>query len=91
MHVIDHKPNNQNETLYWFQRVLWALERYPCYPCEYKAKAKSNLKSHIESVHISKYSCNDCDKQYKSRTEVKQHIESVNHLKFKYPCNQCGK
>ena len=52
--------------------------KYPCYPCEYKAKAKSNLKSHIESVHISKYSCNDCDKQYKSRTEVKQHIESVN-------------
>ena len=65
--------------------------KYPCYPCEYKAKAKSNLKSHIESVHISKYSCNDCDKQYKSRIEVKQHIESVNHLKFKYPCNQCGK
>ena len=53
--------------------------KYPCYHCEYKAKAKSNLKSHIESVHISKYSCNDCDKQYKSRTEVKQHIESVNH------------
>ena len=65
--------------------------KYPCYNCEYKAKAKSNLKSHIESVHISKYSCNDCDKQYKSRTEMKQHIESVNHLKFKYLCNQCGK
>ena len=30
--------------------------KYPCYHCEYKAKAKSNLKNHIESVHISKYS-----------------------------------
>ena len=50
--------------------------KYPCYHCEYKDKAKSNLKSHIESVHmnVKYYSCNDCDKHYKSRTEVKQHI-----------------
>ena len=27
--------------------------KYPCYHCEYKVKAKSNLKGHIESVHMN--------------------------------------
>lgn len=62
---------------------------HQCDQCNYKTALKSNLKIHIESVHVGiKYPCNQCEYKAPYVHSLKRHIDSV-HEGIKYPCDQC--
>ena len=59
-----------------------------CDHCNYKAKAKLELKRHIEATHIGiRYSCDQCKYEARHNSHLKRHIMSI-HDKIRYPCNQ---
>ena len=59
--------------------------------CETSFNVKSNLNSHIRSVHDEKkpFKCNICDSSFARKDNLKTHIQSV-HEKNTFQCNICG-
>ena len=70
-----------------FLRHIEVRFKFP--QCDYKATEKSNLKTHIDSVHNGViYKCPLCDYQATRKGALKVHINSV-HNAIKYKCLQC--
>ena len=64
--------------------------RYSCDQCDYKARQKGSLKTHIESVHGGvRYPCEKCNYQATKKINRKTHIESV-HGDVRYTCVHCN-
>ena len=53
-------------------------ETFPCQYCEYKAKQKGNLKTHIQSIHEGKtFQCQYCVNKATQKCNIKTHIQSI--------------
>ena len=62
---------------------------FPCPDCDYKAKWRGHLQTHIKSVHEGvKFPCQDCDYKAKRRGDLQTHIKSV-HKGERFPCSDC--
>ena len=62
-----------------------AKKNYPYY----KAKYRTNLLKHLESIHEGvKYLCDQCDYKATRKTHLLRHLKSK-HEGVKYPCDQC--
>ena len=60
-----------------------------CSQCEYKATSKSNIQSHIKSVHEGhKFSCPHCGLTFTQKGSLNRHIKSV-HESEKFQCTHC--
>ena len=65
------------------------LLSFDCVHCDYKAKKKDYLMSHIKTVHEKvKYNCDKCDKQFTQKCHLKSHFLVV-HEGIRYPCKLC--
>ena len=62
--------------------------RYKCSQCEYKAKRKTNLRTHVKRKHSIK-KCDFCSYKTMLKLQLNAHIR-VEH-KPRYTCSQCGK
>ena len=61
----------------------------PCPHCDYKTTRKSNLKTHIRSIHEGhKFPCTYCEYRATTNGSLLTHIKSV-HKGVKYPCPDC--
>ena len=54
---------------------LWFQESLTCPYCAKISTTKSNLKSHVQLVHlqIAKYSCTLCGRKFKRKPELQMH------------------
>ena len=60
--------------------------RYKCKECGLKMMNKSNLNTHIRSIHERiKYPCDQCQHETTSKGHLAQHRRAV-HEGIKYPC-----
>ena len=51
---------------------------YPCDPCDYKATVKSNLRIHVDSIHVEViYPFDQCDYKATQKDDLKKHFESI--------------
>jgi len=57
--------------------------KFQCHECEKNFSNKSNLKTHIKSIHenIKNYVCEDCKKCFTNNTRLKSHIEKKHNEK----------
>ena len=56
-----------------------------CDQCDFKATYKSNLLTHIKSIHEGvKYPCDQCDYKATWRSHLLRHLKSK-HKAVKYP------
>ena len=65
---------------------------YKCTKCPYESAYKSNLKTHILSVHekVKNLQCHKCPHQASTSSNLKTHIKSVNDNIKDNVCNDCG-
>ena len=64
--------------------------KYPCSKCDYQAKDRKLLWSHMKLVHDGvRYPCSKCDYQATRKDNLKTHTESVHEGK-KFPCSMCN-
>ena len=64
------------------------IKKFSCNQCDYQAKMKKYLTTHIESKHEGKYTCNQCDFKALHQSHLTRHRQSK-HEGVKYNCNQC--
>ena len=65
------------------------LQTIKCIECEYFAKTKKSLHSHIKIEHTGfKYDCNKCEFQTKFSINLSRHIENELERKV-HNCKQC--
>ena len=63
----------------------------PCPHCDYKAPQKSNLQTHIQSVHEKqrqRYSCLQCDYSATKKSFVRRHSQ-IKHERALIHCPVC--
>ena len=66
------------------------LKRHPCLRCEYEAKKKSHLQTHVKSVHEDeKFQCSHCGSKFTQKGSLQGHMKSV-HEGQKFHCSHCG-
>jgi KRAB domain-containing zinc finger protein len=60
------------------------VNSYQCEYCDYVARSKNRLKSHLLSNHVDntefKYSCGECPSEFKTDEELRNHIQSSHHF-----------
>ena len=62
---------------------------HPCSHCAYKAKQKSDLQRHIESVHEAQiFPCTHCKYKATRKDHLQKHVKTV-HQGQAFQCNQC--
>ena len=62
---------------------------YLCDQCTYKAKYKSTLRKHMESIHEGLcYSCDHCGFRSTRKSSLARHVKSE-HEGIRYSCDQC--
>ena len=60
--------------------------KYSCHECELEARAKQQLRRHVEKEHLEiTYRCDECDYQTRAKEDLGVHVQ-VKHLGFKYMC-----
>ena len=88
----DKKPTKSDDNdLHKFYRKLDPSDKrfnpkscYMCIICEGLFKSPSNLRVHVESVHLRRkpFSCDDCRSTFTTNCSLKRHVD-VTHLKLK--------
>ncbi|XP_047740916.1 zinc finger protein 85-like isoform X2 [Hyalella azteca] len=65
---------------------------YKCSDCSYAATSKSNLNSHIKSVHlkIKPYKCDLCAYAAVNKAHLFHHIAVVHQKLRRYKCHECA-
>jgi len=64
-------------------------EGFPCDMCPYRAKMKSHLRAHRQSVHEGiKYPCDQCEYKATAMGSLRRHYNAI-HSGLKYPCSEC--
>ena len=69
------------------------IKSHECSICDFKTKAKQNLKKHVERVHIaSRYKCNICNTELANRFCAEDH-KKKNHsvISKTLECKLCEK
>ena len=62
---------------------------FVCDQCERQFSDRSNLRTHIKSIHEGvKYPCDQCHYQATKRTNLENHVKSK-HEGMKFACDQC--
>ena len=62
---------------------------FACNLCDHKSVRKSQLKVHIEHVHVGlMHQCDQCGKEFKSQQYLKLH-SIAKHEDVSYPCSEC--
>ncbi|KAL7307103.1 hypothetical protein TKK_0000835 [Trichogramma kaykai] len=65
---------------------------YPCDTCGKTFRFKSNLKIHIDSMHLKiTHGCDICGKTFSKKGNLQTHIDSVHNRTKSYECDVCGK
>jgi len=65
-------------------------KKFFCDKCNYSARFKANLKTHIDSIHdIVTYQCNQCQKIFSRRSALNKHTKTI-HKGFIYNCEICA-
>ena len=65
-------------------------KKFACNLCEHKFSRQSELKLHIENVHIGEvHHCDQCIKEYKSQEQLKEHLLAKHGDDISYLCSQC--
>ena len=76
-------------TLLPYKDSTCGKNKYSCEQGVDKFKHKSNLTTHIKTVHVvRKYSCEQCDYKFTQKGNLTTHIKTV-HVIRKYSCEQC--
>ena len=52
-------------------------KQFACTLCDGKFSLKSNLKSHVITVHDKPFTCQHCDKVFKDNRQFKWHIATL--------------
>jgi len=64
-------------------------KKYACEQCDYKAKQRVKLITHVQAVHEGiKFPCTHCDYKATQLSNLNTHIKAK-HLGVKFPCTQC--
>ena len=70
---------------------LAVLITYSCEHCDHKAKRKSDLLPHVQSVHEQiTYSCEHCDYKARWKRDLVRHVQSI-HEGITYSCDHKAK
>lgn len=71
------------------KRIYKHPEGFPCDMCPYRAKMKSHLRAHQQSVHEGiKYPCEHCDYKATAVGSLRRHYNAI-HSGIKYRCGEC--
>ena len=64
-------------------------DRLKCPECQKEISSKSNLRTHIKSVHEQSrdYICNYCDKTFKTSSSLQAHTERF-HEEKRFKCDE---
>ena len=62
---------------------------YPCYSCSKRFDSKSNIRRHVQEVHLEIINkCPNCDYTTKQKQKLKYHFNAT-HLGMTWDCDQC--
>ena len=62
------------------------ISRFPCQQCDYKAKQKGHLLTHIKTIHEGvKFPCEQCDYKATQKVSILRHVKSK-HKVVKLHC-----
>ena len=65
---------------------------YNCNICQYQATQKSNLSSHIKSVHFKeRFPCKICDYEATGKGHLSRHVKNVHQKSENVNCTECNK
>ena len=61
------------------QQSVHMGKKYPCQECNFQAKWKSHLTTHLQSDHMGKkYPCKECDFQATQKSNIRKSNEHSN-------------
>src|SRR6266404_27202 len=75
----------------WIIKPFYKSDRFFCEICDNTFANKTNLKSHIETVHQGKrnYSCHLCEKKYSTGSNLNAHVKIVHEGRREHQCEFC--
>eukprot|EP00090_Calanus_glacialis_P008058 TRINITY_DN16406_c0_g1_i1.p1 TRINITY_DN16406_c0_g1~~TRINITY_DN16406_c0_g1_i1.p1 ORF type:complete len:322 (+),score=59.76 TRINITY_DN16406_c0_g1_i1:39-968(+) len=86
MGILSSKEKKKIYNQSYYQNIE---KRFFCEQCDYSARFKANLKTHIASIHdMVTHPCNQCNKLFSQRSALNKHKRHV-HEGFKYTCDIC--
>lgn len=67
-----------------------AMAKHKCCFCDHVSRVKTNLKVHIEAVHLKnkKYLCDECGYTAAQKDAMRRHISALHNLRFE--CEHCN-
>jgi len=68
----EHKKTHINE-----RYILYYYRPFECNVCQKKFTRKSNMKSHVETLHskMNKIECESCNEKFSTKGNLGQHVE----------------
>ena len=65
-------------------------KKFACNLCEHKFRRQSELRVHIENVHVGGgHQCDQCSKEFKSQEQLEEHSLAKHGDVISYLCSQC--
>jgi hypothetical protein len=78
-----------NALLQHLEEMHFKLQKWKCLKCDFSAKNKGKLKSHIHLVHVAIHECPYCDHKSAIKQTLTNHVKSVHDKMNMHNCLEC--